>query len=118
MPVPNWYEPLVMPGILTFFGLLIWWMAMMAEEKGKPASWKWFGFALLLIAMGFGFQSFEKMIGQSPDDLLYRSSLPSNRRFAMAHYAAFVIPALAIVGCIVWQFAGKKPAPAETPATE
>ena len=118
MPLPIWYEPVVMPGIFTFFGLLVWRMAMMAEEKGKVASWKWLGLVLIVIGLGFGFTSFERMIGQGPDDVLYRANLPSNRRFFMAHYAAFIIPALAIVGCIISQFTGRKSAPPEPPATE
>lgn len=107
-----------MPVIFTAFGVLVWGMAMLAESKGKVATWKWLGIGLLIIGMVFGFQYFEKMIGGSPDDTLYRANLPSNRRFQFAHYGAFLLPVLATVLCFLWQFSTRKPAPADTPTTE
>ena len=113
MNAPDWYEPLIMPLIMTFFGLLVWWMGTMQEQKGSGGSWKWYGIVLLIIGAGFGYKPFMDF-----QDFTYRSGLPENRRYAVGHYGALIFPLLAVVGCILWHFMGGKSAPAETPASE
>jgi len=118
MSTPDWYEPLIMPGILTFFGVLICWMGWMAEKAGKTANWKWLGILLLIGGMWFGYtNSFSHMIGQSPEDKLYRDNLPTVHRYAYAHYASFFLPLFALIGCIILQFV-KKPSATQSPAPD
>ena len=110
MPVTDWYEPLIMPGIFTIFGVFIWWLAMLGEMKGKPAPWKWLGVVFFLLAMWFGFGYMVRMF-----DPVYYASLPSHiKRFTVPHYLAFFLPLLALIGCFVWQYASKK---SSVPAT-
>lgn len=118
MPPTDWYEPLVLPGILTFFGILICWLAWLAEKGGKNAPWKWLGIVILLIGMWFGYVNyFSHMIGSSAADVLYRSGMPSVRRYAYAHYLSFFLPLVALIGCVILQFV-KKPAPGSAPAPD
>lgn len=113
MPPKDWYEPLILPGIFTFFGLLTWWMAMMAERKGKPVSWKWIGLICFVLGMVFGFRYFMDV-----QDFAYRAAMPSNRRFAYAHYLSLLLPAFSLVACVIWGFVIKKSSPPEMPAAE
>jgi hypothetical protein len=113
MPPATWYEPIVMPGIFTAFGLLIWALGMLAEKSGKAAGWKWFGIALLLAAMFFGFPRFMAM-----QDYAYRMSLSSVRRVPLAHYAGFILPLIAVIGCLGWHFLARKSTPTDATATE
>jgi hypothetical protein len=115
MTPTNWYDPLTLPGILTFFGVLTCWMAWLAEKNGKSAPWKWVGVIILVIALWVGFPYFSHMISSSPEDSLYRAGLPSIRRYSYAHYLAFFLPLIALIGCLVLQFI-KKPTPPSTPA--
>lgn len=117
-PPKDWYEPLVMPGILTIFGVLVCWLGWLSEGNGKSAPWKWFGVVLLLAGMWIGYTNyFSHIIGQSPDDKLYRAGMFSPRRYLYAHYLSFFLPFLAMIGCIILQFV-KKPAPSAAPAPE
>jgi hypothetical protein len=113
MPPKDWYEPLIMPGILTFFGVLIFWMGWLSERGGKTAGWKWLGLLFLLWGMWLGYTNyFAPMVGQSSEDVLYRAGMPSVRRYAYAHYLAFIMPLLGLVFGIVLQFIKRRPAPA------
>ncbi len=118
MSQANWYDPLIMPGIFTVFGLLVWWMGSMAEQKGKPGSWKWVGVVLLVIGAGFGYTHFQQQTGSSPEDVLYRASLPINRRFAGANYLAFFLPLVGILVCVAWHFLAGNVVPDEAPVAE
>jgi len=108
-----------MSGLLTFFGVLVVWMAWMAEKNGKNAPWKWVGVVILVIAMWFGYVNyFSHMVGASTEDKLYRDTIPPIRRYTWSHYGAFVLPALAFLGSIILQFLKKPGAPATAPAAE
>ncbi|MEA2552998.1 MAG: hypothetical protein QOJ65_1174 [Fimbriimonadaceae bacterium] len=109
----DWYEPIVMPGILTFFGVLVWWMAMMADRKGKPAPWKWIGLILIALAIGFGYGPFADY-----QDYTYRMGLPPNRRVVVVHYGALVLPVVALIGCVGWLAVGKRFGPSRPAAAE
>lgn len=117
MPTPpeTWYEPLIMPGIMTIFGVLICWLGWLSERNGKVSSWKWLGLVFLAAGMFFGFKWLSPMIGHSSLDSLYRSGLHTPRRYAYAHYVAFFMPLVALIGCVILQFV--KPPSSTTTAT-
>jgi hypothetical protein len=117
MSPKDWYEPLVMPGILTVFGTLTYWLGWMSERNGKVAMWKWLGVIFLVVGMWAGFGYFEHMIGSGSDDVIYRAGMPSVRRYSYAHYMAFFLPLLALIGCVILHFV-KKPTVSASPASE
>lgn len=110
-PPTDWYDPIVLPGILTLFGVLICVMGFNAEKGGKAAIWKWIGVFLLAVGMFFGFPYFNVMIGHSAQDVIYRSSLSTIRRVSYMHYLAFILPLLAFIVCLAMQFVKKPSAP-------
>lgn len=105
MPPKEWYEPIVMPGIMTVFGALIWWMAMMAEQKGKNAPWKWLGVFFFALGIFFGAGPFMQY-----QDPVYRAGLPGNKRVVAVYYGSLLLPLFSLIGCMIWQFTAKKPA--------
>ena len=117
-PPSTWYEPLITPGILTFFGVLVAWLGWRAETGGKSAGWKWIGALLCIAGMWIGYTNyFAPMVGSSPESVLYRASLSSVRRVAYAHYLSFFLPLFGLIFCIILQFV-KKPAASPSAPTE
>jgi hypothetical protein len=49
--------------------------------------------------------------------VIYRAGMPSVRRYSYAHYMAFFLPLLALIGCVILHFV-KKPAVSASPASE
>jgi heme/copper-type cytochrome/quinol oxidase subunit 3 len=113
MPPKDWYEPIVMPAIMTVFGVLIWWMAMMAEQKGKNAPWKWLGIVFLALGIFFGLGPFMEYM-----DPVYRAGLPGNKRVVAVYYGSLFLPLLSLIGCVLWQVFGKRFVPQGTVSSE
>ena len=106
-----------MPGIMTVFGVLTLWLGWLAERGGKPAQWKWLGVLFLLIGMWSGYEYFGLMIGSSPEAEIYRAGLPSIRRYTYAHYVAFFLPLVGLIGGVALQFL-KRPSGAPAAADQ
>jgi len=93
IPPKDWYDPLITPGILTFFGVLVAWLGWLSEKSGKSANWKWIGVLFCIAGMWIGYTNYlAPMIGSRPEDILYRAGMPSVRCFAYGHYLAFFLP--------------------------
>lgn len=112
MPPKDWYEPIIMPAIMTFFGLMIYLFGWNAERHGKSAPWKWIGALVLLLGIFFGYGPF--MDYQDP---FYRAALPGNKRVVIMYYATLLLPLLSLLGCIVLHFL-PKPATGAPTVTE
>lgn len=110
MPPKDWYEPIIMPGILSFFGVLIYLLGWSAEQKGRSAPWKWIGALLFIGGIFFGYEPF-----MNYQDFTYRAALPSNKRVAVVHYAALLLPAFCLLVAIAMQFIPRKAAPVSEP---
>jgi uncharacterized membrane protein len=98
-PSLTWYEPIVLPFILVFFGMLVLIGGQLAEhrnDKKMPA--KYFGGALLVFAMIYG--------ARYPfflSDTIYRMTIEDYpKRWVIMHWIAFVMPLLAFALSAVW----------------
>jgi len=117
IPPKDWYDPLITPGILTFFGVLVAWLGWLSEKSGKSANWKWIGVLFCIAGMWIGYTNYlAPMIGSRPEDILYRAGMPSVRRFAYGHYLAFFLPLLGLIFCVVMHFV-KHPSPTASEST-
>jgi len=112
MPPDNWYEPMIMPVLLTVIGAFIWWLAWLGERGGKTSPWKWIALLFILPALWIGFQTMSHL-----SDIAYYSAMRSHiKRFILPHYIAFVLPLLALIGALVTHFMPRKGT--QVPATE
>lgn len=96
---PTWFDPMILPGILTFFGAVIFVFGRLNEvQQNKDGFFKWVGVLLLGLALFLGF---EKVVWLR--DPLY-SGLASEvgRRLVLAHWAAMAVPLLTLGGCLAW----------------
>jgi hypothetical protein len=98
-PSTTWYDPIILPFILVFFGLLVFVGGQLAEHRnGKKMPAKYFGAFLLVFAMIYG--------SQYPfflTDLIYRKVVESwPKRYMIGHWVAFFMPFLSCAASGVW----------------
>jgi hypothetical protein len=110
LPPDNWYDPIVLPGILTFIGAFIYWLGWLNERNGKSVSWKWIAVVFFLIAMFLGFGMMSRM-----SDPIYAQMIPKVKRWVMPHYLAFFLPLFGLIAAIVLHFMPRKPAGTPAP---
>ena len=103
MPPQSWTDPMLMPVMCAFFGLLIYFLGIKKERDGGKAVWKWAGVVLAVLGGMIGWPWFAIYTGKGADGELYRSSLMGNKML-VGHYAALVVPLLAVIVCVGFHF--------------
>lgn len=98
-PSLTWYEPIVLPFILVFFGMLVLIGGQLAEHRnGTKMPAKYLGAFFLVFAMLYG--------AQYPfflSDTIYRMTIADYpRRWVIMHWVAFLLPFLSCVISGVW----------------
>jgi hypothetical protein len=97
----SWYEVLLLPLIFSVFGVVMWIGSRNAELKtGKPRPWKWAAAIPFLIALYTGWDPIARV-----RDFMYREAIePLGKKMLMAHYAAFLVPVVALIALAVWHY--------------
>lgn len=103
MPPPDWYEPLILPGILTLAGGLTWFLGWNASRGGRRSLWAWSALIWFGVAIWIGIQYVLDL-----NDLFYLRSLGTSRKAVWAHYAALIIPAASLVAFLLWQLVASR----------
>jgi hypothetical protein len=95
---------MVWPIAMTLLGGLIFYFGWWYENRMTKAPWKWIAFAPLAYGLfvGWGYMS-------SIMDPLYQAAMPGlGRKMVVAHYAAFILPALGAIGVVLFHFFNHK----------
>jgi hypothetical protein len=96
----TWYEVLLMPLFFATIGIIIWLAGRNAELKDNAKPWKWAAVLPFFLALSAGWGPFFSL-----RDSFYRAYLePFGKKMEIAHYAAFLLPLLAIAALAGWEF--------------
>jgi hypothetical protein len=102
----SWLDVLLMPAIVSFFGVLVFALAARKVWVGENGKWRWAGVALLLLAAYIGFGPFWKIVAPGIDGDLYRGSITGRgMKMAIAHYIGFILPVLCVLGAFAFEWA-------------
>lgn len=101
----SWYEPMLMPVIFTFFGAVVFVGGRLLEtQQNKDVKGKWFGVALLLLALVLGFARVWHL-----RNLIYAEILKDwGKKFLFSHWLAFLFPLLACIAIFGWYYWDKR----------
>lgn len=95
----EFYEPVMWPGILAFVGLAIYIVFRLLESKAeKPSNVKYIGLVPLVIALILGWPQFSLI----RDKFYYESIKFRGDKMVWAHYGAFIIPLVFLLGIGIW----------------
>lgn len=96
----SWYEPMLLPVFMAAVAVIIWIGARSSELKtSAKRPWKWVAVLPLLVAFKAGITYMLDV-----RDPFYQSAISGyGKKMVFAHYCAFFIPLLALIGVAVWQ---------------
>jgi ascorbate-specific PTS system EIIC-type component UlaA len=94
----EFYTVLIVPAILVFFAVTIYYIAFQREQSGGRAPWKWAALAPLLLAAYLGFQSTSNIM-----DPMYRE-IAHGKKMMFSHVGALALPLLALVAIVLWEY--------------
>jgi len=107
----DWFEPMVLPLIATFFGVLLYAIGAMRERNsGGTVLWKWAGVVICLFGIYAAwpyFSAYANVGGDPTINAMYKAAA-DGKKMAIGHIVAFVGPLLGIAGCVVFHFLQKK----------
>lgn len=100
-PPSTWMEPMMMPLILTFFGVLVFGLGLRQELAGSKAPWKWLGIFLCAAAFLVGSRYTYWYFG--PDKAFYAEGnyIMQGRGMRLSHIFASALPMLSILGGLI-----------------
>jgi hypothetical protein len=95
----SWFEPLLLPFFFSLGAVIIWFSGHVAEVKGgRKVPWKWSAALLFFLALWSGWAPFHA-VQLSDTAAFYKSQFEgAGRKWVAAHYLAFLLPFLIIVG--------------------
>jgi hypothetical protein len=97
----NFYDLLIVPMLAVFFGLLVRFLGWNKHRMGqKSATWN----IIAVIVLSIGVYAGARTVWNLYDPELgsfYRETI-WQRRMLYSHYAALLLPLLALVGVLVW----------------
>lgn len=88
-------------------GLVIWFIGCRIEDDDGSAIIKWFAGVPLLVGLVLGFGKISKVLGSSPEAMIYRDAI-GGRKMLFAHIGAFALPVMAVIALAVWYFMRKR----------
>jgi hypothetical protein len=101
-PPESWYEPLILPALATFFGLVTFFIGIAKENStGKVGFAKWIGVIIAVVGLIAGWPAFSAYTNSGIDGRIYRD-IASGGRMAMGHYAAIGLPLIAILVSVIF----------------
>lgn len=95
---------MVWPVAMTLLGGLIFYFGWWYENRMSKAPWKWIAFAPLAygLLVGWGYMS-------NIMNPWYQAAIPGiSRKLVAAHYGAFILPALGVIGVLLFHFFNHK----------
>ena len=106
---PNPIDILILPGLLTFFGLavylVVWQQTRLRERLGLG---RWAGIVVLLLAVIAGWPKLWELV--NPDlGFVYRTSIQYyGKKYMYSHYIGFLLPVLSLLVVAVLEFAYRR----------
>ena len=99
---PSFIDVVLWPGVLFLLGLGLWVFGVHHENDDGAAWIKWLAFIPLVIGVVVGWGWLSRYIDPGATGLMYRDEVVPGGRMKIAHYAAFGLPALTLVGILGW----------------
>jgi len=85
-------------------GAIIYIAGRNAEIRDNAKPWKWWGALPMALALMAGWRPF-----MSVRDGFYQAAIePNGKKMLYAHYGAFLVPVLVIIGLVAWQIMDTK----------
>lgn len=99
-----WYEVLLLPVFFAAIGVIVWVAGRNAELKDQAKPWKWLAALPFALALITGVEPLLKI-----RDFFYAAAIrPFGEKMQIAHYAAFLVPLLCVVGLAAWEVIYRK----------
>ncbi len=103
----KWYDLLIVPGLAVFFGLLIRFLGWNRDRMGKRSkTWSWLAVVVLTLGAYVGFKAMWNLY--DPDLAAFYKATIWSRLVLFSHYAAFALPALALIAVVIWNLTEKR----------
>lgn len=98
------FDVIVWPIAMTLVGGLIFYFGWWVENRLTKAPWKWLAFIPLGYGLWVGYTYMTNYMNP-----FYQAAMPgAGKKMLVAHYAAFIIPLLGVIGVILFHFFNHK----------
>lgn len=99
----SWYDPLLLPVLLTIVGAIVYLFGRNAEFK-MQSKWKWWALAPFLLGLWTGFGPASYL-----SDPVYRAAVDEyGKKMLFAHYGAFIVPFVGVLVAVGWHLLDRK----------